>query len=158
VFRTTGGDGRIERDVLALEGERHPGEPLLRPALRAGKRLAPAPALEAIRGHALGQLERLAPALRRLKPAEPPFRPEVSAGAAAAGARGGCALQTARRSATARVTGALARAPSGAAKTPIEIDMRRMLRPRWRVQWSLVQRPHQARNHDSDDHSTAPDS
>jgi nicotinate phosphoribosyltransferase len=72
VFRAAAGD------LLALESERGPGAALLVAALRGGRRVAPAPTLEAIRAHARAQLASLAPGLRRLAPAAPPYRVVVS--------------------------------------------------------------------------------
>jgi nicotinate phosphoribosyltransferase len=72
VFRSGSGD------VLALETERHAGTPLLAPAMRGGRRVAPPRDLAAIRAYARGQLASLAPGLRRLAPADPPYRVEVS--------------------------------------------------------------------------------
>ncbi|MGA8050898.1 MAG: nicotinate phosphoribosyltransferase [Burkholderiales bacterium] len=67
-----------EGDLIALATEEHAGAPLLRPAMRAGKRLAPPPALEAIRVHAREELTRLPARLRSLERAEPGYRVEVS--------------------------------------------------------------------------------
>ena len=72
VFRSSAGD------LLALESERHPGTPLLVPAMRAGRGLVPQPALEAIRAHTREQILRLPEDLRRLTPSEQPYRVEVS--------------------------------------------------------------------------------
>ena len=55
-------------DVLGLSDERHAGESLLEPVMRAGKRLSPAPALAAIRERAAGQRACLPTALRMLAP------------------------------------------------------------------------------------------
>jgi nicotinate phosphoribosyltransferase len=67
-----------EGDLLALETERHAGMPLLVPAMRGGRRVAPPPDLAAIRAHANEQFASLAPGLRALAPATPPYRAEVS--------------------------------------------------------------------------------
>ena len=67
-------EGRFARDVVTLETDLQPGEPLLRPVMRAGKRLAQ-PTLAEARAHCLAQLQRLpgkdypveiSPALRAL--------------------------------------------------------------------------------------------
>ena len=79
VFRALGADGRLEHDILALHDERQPGTALLAPALRAGKRVAPPLALEAIRARAREELARLPERLRSLERADPPYRVEVSA-------------------------------------------------------------------------------
>jgi nicotinate phosphoribosyltransferase len=56
-------------DVLSTVDDSHAGEPLLRPVMRAGKRLAPAPSLDEVRAHAAAQLAALPEGLRRLDPA-----------------------------------------------------------------------------------------
>ena len=68
-----------EGDLLALSDERHPGAPLLKPAMRAGKRVAPPEALETIRSRVLAGYEELPPELRGLRKAEPGYRVDVSA-------------------------------------------------------------------------------
>ncbi|MDH5352413.1 MAG: nicotinate phosphoribosyltransferase, partial [Betaproteobacteria bacterium] len=40
VWRQTGAGGRFARDVVSVLGDPQPGEPLLAPAMRAGRRLA----------------------------------------------------------------------------------------------------------------------
>ena len=72
VFRSPQGD------LLALAEERHPGTPLLAPAMRAGRRLARPQTLAALRARALAGYEQLPPALRSLRKAEPGYRVEVS--------------------------------------------------------------------------------
>jgi len=72
VFRAADGD------LLALETESHDGTPLLAPAMRGGRRVAPPHDLTAIRARARQQLAALAPRLRRLGPADPPYRVVVS--------------------------------------------------------------------------------
>jgi nicotinate phosphoribosyltransferase len=78
VFRAIGEDGRIERDVLALQSELHPGEALLRPVMRGGRRIVPSPPLAEVRRHALAELQRLPMPLRGLR-AGAPLRAEPSA-------------------------------------------------------------------------------
>jgi nicotinate phosphoribosyltransferase len=72
VWRSLDARGRFARDVITLEGDAQPGEPLLAPAMRAGRRLA-LPALAEARARCLEQLGRLpaprveiAPALEAL--------------------------------------------------------------------------------------------
>jgi len=72
VFRAPAGD------LLALLSERHAGEPLLCPAMRAGRRLAPPEPLEAIRTRVRETLAALPERLRSLARAEPGYRVEVS--------------------------------------------------------------------------------
>jgi nicotinate phosphoribosyltransferase len=67
VFRRLDADGRMAGDVVTLESDEQPGEPLLAPVMRGGRRLAPAPSLEAVRRHAADNLARLPQALRRLE-------------------------------------------------------------------------------------------
>ena len=68
VWRTLGPDGRLRRDVISVEGDPQPGEPLLKPVLRGGRPAAPPPALAEIRAHAAAELARLPEGLRRLEP------------------------------------------------------------------------------------------
>ena len=54
-------------------GDPQPGEPLLHPVMRAGRRLDTLPTASEARAHTQAQLERLPPALRRLdRPGLPP--------------------------------------------------------------------------------------
>jgi nicotinate phosphoribosyltransferase len=79
VFRTVE-DGRIARDVIGRHDEALPGEPLLQPVMRAGKRLpAGRVSLEEARRHALRERRRLPEDLRRLDPARKSYSVEVSA-------------------------------------------------------------------------------
>ncbi|HEY8519151.1 MAG TPA: nicotinate phosphoribosyltransferase [Gammaproteobacteria bacterium] len=66
VFRQVAADGRLERDVVTLATDRQPGEPLLEPVMRGGRRLAPSPSLAAIRARAAQELARLPPAVASL--------------------------------------------------------------------------------------------
>jgi nicotinate phosphoribosyltransferase len=73
VWRRYGPDGRMASDLLALEAPspelaEDKGEPLLRPVMRNGKRLAPAPSFDDIRAHSKRGFERLPEPLRRLEP------------------------------------------------------------------------------------------
>jgi nicotinate phosphoribosyltransferase len=72
VWRSYGAGARFARDVVSVEGDAQPGEPLLVPAMRAGRRLA-LPGLTEARARCLRELERLpapaveiSPALRAL--------------------------------------------------------------------------------------------
>jgi nicotinate phosphoribosyltransferase len=69
VWRRYGAGGRMIGDLLALEGEKKPGEPLLRQVMQGGRRLTPAPSLDEVRRHAKRELERLPEPLRALVPA-----------------------------------------------------------------------------------------
>jgi nicotinate phosphoribosyltransferase len=68
VWRSYGTDGGMRGDVLSLENDAQPGEPLLAPVMRAGKRIEPAPTLAQIRERAARELDRLPEPLRRLEP------------------------------------------------------------------------------------------
>lgn len=67
VWRRSDASGRIAGDTLTLEGDRQDGEPLLRPIMREGRRLADMPSLAAARAHAAEQLLRLPEPLCRLE-------------------------------------------------------------------------------------------
>jgi len=69
VYRSYGGDQRMSSDLLTLEGDLQPGEPLLVPVMRGGQRLAALETLEQARSRARSQLSRLPEALRLLDPA-----------------------------------------------------------------------------------------
>jgi nicotinate phosphoribosyltransferase len=71
MFRTFDSAGRMSGDTVALESERPGGEPLLRPVMENGRRLEPAPSLDAIRAAARKSIEQLPDALRSLEAAEP---------------------------------------------------------------------------------------
>jgi nicotinate phosphoribosyltransferase len=68
VWRRYGPDGRMAGDVLSLEDDDQAGTPLLRLAMRDGKRIQPTPMLAEVRAHAGRELEQLPEPLRRLEP------------------------------------------------------------------------------------------
>jgi nicotinate phosphoribosyltransferase len=72
VYRRVGLDGRMVGDILTLENDPQPGEPLLHPVMRAGQRLGPSPGLGEIRQHAADELARLPEHLRQLQ-VDPPY-------------------------------------------------------------------------------------
>ncbi len=78
VYRERDAEGRLLRDVLTVEGDGQPGEPLLAPVMREGRRLAPPEPLEAIRERVARELAALPPALRALEPAAEHFACEIS--------------------------------------------------------------------------------
>lgn len=59
-------DGVLVRDVIALAGEELPGEPLLQPVMRGGRRLAPPEPLAAAQARCREEVARLPPPLREL--------------------------------------------------------------------------------------------
>jgi nicotinate phosphoribosyltransferase len=67
VWRAYDSDGRMRGDILSLENDTPPGETLIAPVMRGGKRLAPAPSLAQIRECAARDLARLPELLRQLK-------------------------------------------------------------------------------------------
>lgn len=74
-------NGFAVRDVLGLYGEEPPpgARPLLEPVMRDGVRLpAGRVSLDEARARARREIERLPPALRRLEPALPPYRVDLS--------------------------------------------------------------------------------
>ncbi len=71
VWRRYDGDGRMAGDVLSLESDSPPGEPLLMPVMRNGKRLEPRLTLANARTRAARELDRLPDSLRSLAPGGP---------------------------------------------------------------------------------------
>jgi nicotinate phosphoribosyltransferase len=69
VFRSYDSASRMIGDLLALDNERAPGEPLLRPVMRAGKRLQGLGSLTDARQRCQADLGRLPDPLRSLEPA-----------------------------------------------------------------------------------------
>jgi nicotinate phosphoribosyltransferase len=74
VWRAYGTDGRMAGDILSLETDKQPGEALIVPVMRAGKRIAPSSTLVQIRERAARELARLPESLRKLEPAEYPVQ------------------------------------------------------------------------------------
>ena len=77
VWRRFGRDGKMAGDVLSLEDDDVTGEPLIEPAMRAGRRLAQ-PSLGESRANAARNLAALPDALRRLDP-RPPHPVQIAA-------------------------------------------------------------------------------
>jgi len=77
VYRHYGADGVFARDVVTLEADVQPGEPLLRPVMQGGRRLLSPPLAEA-RARAAAQLARLPAPLRSLQPAPQLYPVEIS--------------------------------------------------------------------------------
>jgi len=72
VWRAYDLQGRMCGDTLSLETDKYAGETLIKPAMRGGKRLLPAPTLAQIREHAKRELDSLPDALKRLEPSDYP--------------------------------------------------------------------------------------
>jgi nicotinate phosphoribosyltransferase len=68
VWRQYGPDGRMRQDILSLETDNQPGEPLIQDVMRNGRRLQPAPTLAEIRARTARDLERLPEPVHRLEP------------------------------------------------------------------------------------------
>lgn len=77
VYRHLSPEGRCEYDVVTTIHDEAEGIPLLEPVMRAGRRLAPAPALAGIRQRVAAQLEQLPAALEILGEA-PPYEVRIS--------------------------------------------------------------------------------
>jgi nicotinate phosphoribosyltransferase len=77
VFRRYGDDRVIEADTITLADDSQPGEPLLQPFMRAGRRLQPAEELNCLRERAAHQLSRLPENLRALG-SNPPLSVGIS--------------------------------------------------------------------------------
>lgn len=69
IYRLHTGDGRFAGDRVTLAGESSEGEPLLVPALQAGRIVEPLPPLEAIRAYCAAQLRQLPESLRGVQAA-----------------------------------------------------------------------------------------
>ncbi len=77
VFRRYDAQGIPIGDLLTVEDDQSKGEPLLVPVMRAGRRVAPLPALAQSRGRCRDALSKLPPRLKSLDGAEP-YPVEVS--------------------------------------------------------------------------------
>lgn len=67
VWRAYDTEGRMAGDILSIETDSHPGETLIVPMMRGGKRLAPQESLDTTRARAARDLARLPEPLRRLE-------------------------------------------------------------------------------------------
>lgn len=67
VYRSYDADGRIAADIVTLETDVQPSEPLVMAMMRGGKRLAPAATLAESRKHVAANLARLPEPLRQLQ-------------------------------------------------------------------------------------------
>jgi nicotinate phosphoribosyltransferase len=73
VFRSSDAAGHYAGDVIALEGEAAPGEPLLVPVMRGGRRLGPPEPLKELQQRCRTQIAHLPPVLRELAPVPSPY-------------------------------------------------------------------------------------
>jgi nicotinate phosphoribosyltransferase len=67
VYRYHRDDGRFDHDMVTSDTDQLPGEPLLRPVMKNGSRLAPSPGLAELRRHTAAQLGQLPESLRALE-------------------------------------------------------------------------------------------
>ena len=67
VYRYHANDGRVDHDIITTHDDRLDGEPLLRPVMQEGRRLASSTGLAELRRHAAAQLEQLPDSLRALE-------------------------------------------------------------------------------------------
>jgi nicotinate phosphoribosyltransferase len=70
--------GKMVRDIIALDGDSEPGEPLMIPVMKNGQRLQPPLELPTLQQRTASQIATLPPALRKLEPADK-FPVEISA-------------------------------------------------------------------------------
>jgi nicotinate phosphoribosyltransferase len=68
VWRRFGADGRMAGDILSVTDDLQPGEKLLEPVMRDGRRIEPRPTLDEMRARAARNLEKLPEPLRQLQP------------------------------------------------------------------------------------------
>jgi nicotinate phosphoribosyltransferase len=68
VWRHYGSDGRMAGDILSVEDDIQPGEPLIQPVMQNGRRMKSRPTLADVRAHAARELKRLPEPLQRLEP------------------------------------------------------------------------------------------
>ena len=76
-YRYYADDGRLNHDVVTTHDDQLPGEPLLLPVMRSGRRLVPSPGLIELRQRAAAQLERVPTSLRNLEDA-PAYEVRIS--------------------------------------------------------------------------------
>jgi nicotinate phosphoribosyltransferase len=67
VWRQYAPDGRMSGDIISVETDKQPGQPLIEKVMQGGRRIRPSPALTEIRDRAARNLEQLPESLRRLK-------------------------------------------------------------------------------------------
>ncbi|HLV67334.1 MAG TPA: nicotinate phosphoribosyltransferase [Polyangiaceae bacterium] len=78
VFRKRAADGLLVEDVVTLVGDSQPGEPLLVPVMRGGRRLGAAEPLAMIRARAEAQIQSLPERLRMLETVPEPYPVRIS--------------------------------------------------------------------------------
>ena len=67
IWRQFGSDGRMAGDVISVETDKQPGQPLIQIVMQGGRRIKPSPSLSDIRDRAARSLEQLPEPLHRLE-------------------------------------------------------------------------------------------
>ncbi len=67
VWRQYGSDGRMVGDVISVETDTQPGQPLIEMVMQGGRQIKPSPPLSEIRERAARNLQQLSDSLRRLE-------------------------------------------------------------------------------------------
>lgn len=78
VYRHYRDDGLLDHDVVTLEGDVQPGNPLLQLVMRGGRRVDASPGIETLRTYAKAQLATLPQRLRELDSSTEPYRVEIA--------------------------------------------------------------------------------
>ena len=78
VYRHYRGEGLLDHDVVTLEGDVQPGNPLLQLVMRGGRRVNASPGIETLRAYAKAQLASLPQHLRELHSSAEPYRVEIA--------------------------------------------------------------------------------
>ena len=73
VYRHYRGEGLLDHDVVTLEGDVQPGNPLLQLVMRGGRRVVAFPGIETLRAYAKSQLATLPQHLRELDSSAEPY-------------------------------------------------------------------------------------
>jgi len=78
VYRHYRDDGLLDHDVVTLEDDVQPGNPLLQLVMRDGRRVNASPGIETLRAYAKAQLATLPQHLRELHSSTEPYRVEIA--------------------------------------------------------------------------------
>ena len=78
VYRHCDARGGLDHDIVTVESDLQPGEPLLVPVMKNGRRLHATEGLDVVRNRAAAQLANLPERLRPLEASEIPYRVEIA--------------------------------------------------------------------------------
>ncbi|MBI1988658.1 MAG: nicotinate phosphoribosyltransferase, partial [Betaproteobacteria bacterium] len=78
VYRHYRDEGLLDHDVVTLEGDVQPGNPLLQLVMKGGRRVNASPGIETLRTYAKAQLATLPQHLRELDGSAEPYRVEIA--------------------------------------------------------------------------------